>query len=105
MAAALARTAAGDAGPEAVRRPDFFLRDLAHAKELAERAWQSSRAVWVGEWHTHPMGGPQPSQTDLQTYARLLSMGDLNFEVFVSIIVVPDPRVGWDEPSIEPGRV
>lgn len=59
---------AGDAGPRADRRPDFFLRDLSHARELADGAWKRSRAVWVGEWHTHPTGGPEPSATagDLQ---------------------------------------
>jgi integrative and conjugative element protein (TIGR02256 family) len=62
---------AGEPGPRAERRPDFFLRDLEHARGLAARAWQETGAVWIGEWHTHPMGGARPSATDLGTYARL----------------------------------
>jgi integrative and conjugative element protein (TIGR02256 family) len=91
---------AGDAGPAAVRRPDFFLRDLAHARTLAEAAWEDSRAIWVGEWHTHPLGGRQPSSSDLTTYLRLLAAADLDFELFVSIIVTADGAEGWSRPRL-----
>jgi integrative and conjugative element protein (TIGR02256 family) len=90
----------GDPGPAADRRPTFFSRDLAHANALAQDAWQRSRAVWVGEWHTHPAGGPQPSARDLATYAGLLAASALAFEVFVSIIVVPNNVSGWDAPQM-----
>jgi integrative and conjugative element protein (TIGR02256 family) len=82
---------AGDPGPGAERRPDYFLRDLAHARELADAAWQESDAVWVGEWHTHPTGPATPSARDLVTYSGLLTDPDLSFGTFVSIIVVPNP--------------
>ncbi|HEY8465211.1 MAG TPA: Mov34/MPN/PAD-1 family protein [Solirubrobacterales bacterium] len=93
---------AGDPGPNADRRPDFFLRDLAHAQLLASRAWEERRAIWVGEWHTHPEGGVAPSPVDLATYARLLSASALEFEVFVSVIVVPDEAEGWSMPRLHP---
>lgn len=93
---------AGDAGPRAQRRPGFFLRDLEHARAIAQRAWDESRAIWIGEWHTHPMGGNTPSPVDLGTYVRLLGASALEFEVFVSIIVTPDPQHGWAEPKLWP---
>ncbi len=93
---------AGDAGPGAIRRADFFLRDRAHAERLAEAAWDDRQAVWVGDWHTHPMGGPQPSERDLRTYTGLLAAAELEFEVFTSIIVVPDPTAGWERPVLTP---
>ena len=93
---------AGDAGPAADRRPDFFLRDLVHTRALADKAWQQSRAVWVGEWHTHPKGGRAPSASDLSTYIRLLAASALEFDVFVSIIVVPDQLGGWTGPRLWP---
>lgn len=89
---------AGDAGPKAHREPGFFLRDLEHAQRLADEAWDESKAIWVGEWHTHIHGDSRPSATDLGTYARLLAATDLRFDVFVSIIVVPDAEHGWEEP-------
>jgi integrative and conjugative element protein (TIGR02256 family) len=93
---------AGDPGPEAERHAAFFLRDLKHAQALATRAWKDRRAIWVGEWHTHPHGGPAPSPVDLSTYARLLSAWALEFEVFVAIIVVADEENSWKTPRLCP---
>jgi integrative and conjugative element protein (TIGR02256 family) len=93
---------AGDAGPRAIRRSDFFLRDLEHARKLADAAWEGSRAIWIGEWHTHPCGGPEPSASDLQTYARLLAAQALEFEVFAAVIVVPHAHGGWSDPQAWP---
>lgn len=93
---------AGDAGPRAIRRSDFFLRDLAHARQLADDAWERTGAVWVGEWHTHLKREPQPSQADLSTYVRLLAIAELNFVVFTSLIVIPDVERGWAAPQIWP---
>jgi integrative and conjugative element protein (TIGR02256 family) len=93
---------AGDPGPKADRRPDHFLRDLEHAQALATRAWEEGRAVWVGEWHTHPHGGTGPSPIDLATYAQLLSASALEFEVFVAVIVVADEAGGWAAPRLCP---
>lgn len=88
----------GDPGPAAERQPDFFLRDLDHARELAAAAWNDSEAVWVGDWHTHPSGPATPSNRDLVTYAGLLADPELAFVTFVSIIVIPDPD--WTSPRL-----
>jgi integrative and conjugative element protein (TIGR02256 family) len=93
---------AGDPGPNARREPGFFLRDLEHAQRLADEAWDESKAIWVGEWHTHVHGDSRPSATDLGTYASLLAAADLHFDVFVSIIVVPDAERDWEEPWLAP---
>lgn len=93
---------AGDPGPNAERRPDFFLRDLAHAQFLAREAWSDREAVWVGDWHTHPISGAHPSDRDLRTYSGLLAAAELSFQVFVSIIVIPDPAEGWAQPHLFP---
>ncbi len=91
---------AGDAGEHAERRPDYFLRDRAHAERLAEAAWERSRAVWVGEWHTHPDGLPIPSTRDLATYSALLDDSELAFKALVSVIAVPDPAQRWEAPRL-----
>ncbi len=79
-------TIAGGPGPNAVHRSDFFLRDLAHSQELADRAWTSHRAVWLGEWHTHPNTGLEPSTADLATYRQHLSDHSLAFDDLISIV-------------------
>jgi integrative and conjugative element protein (TIGR02256 family) len=81
---------AGTPGPKAVRRPDFFLRDLAHTQAFANRHFLEDAAVWIGEWHTHPHSSPTPSPQDLSTYMRLLDDPELDFEgEFISLIVGP----------------
>jgi len=99
---------AGDAGPNAERRTDFFRRDLAHAQRLADTAYEETCSHWVGEWHTHPDGPLEPSGTDLLTYQALLDDTELEFESFLAVIVGPGPD-GWAAPMaaawmIEPNR-
>jgi integrative and conjugative element protein (TIGR02256 family) len=87
---------AGEPGSHAERRSDFFLRDRAHAEALAAEAWKRSRAIWVGEWHTHPTGPGTPSTRDLVTYSGLLDDSELAFDALVSVIVVPDADAAWE---------
>ncbi len=91
---------AGERGPRAERRADYFLRDLEHAQMLAATAWERSRAVWVGEWHTHPKGPAEPSTSDLATYRNLLGSAELQFESFVSLILRPDEQLAWRRPHM-----
>lgn len=86
-------TGAGAPGPLAVRRPRFFLRDLAHARMLAGQAWEHDRSQWVGEWHTHPLGRPVPSDLDLRSYATHVHDPELGFRRFISVIVA------WNVPG------
>lgn len=77
---------AGDPGPNASRSERTFLRDLDHARCLADSAWLEDRSQWIGEWHTHPTGGLSPSAVDLRSYMRHLQDPELGFERFVAII-------------------
>lgn len=92
---------AGDAGPAAVRQPRLFSRDTAHAEALASEAWRRERAEWVGEWHTHPEAGPEPSELDLASYAKVLSDPELSFDCFVAVIVTGGPS-GWTDAVLTP---
>lgn len=77
---------AGTPGPAAVRMPTYFLRDLAHAQALADEAYATDRSVWVGEWHTHPIGPAAPSARDTATYRQLVGDPDLAFHSIVALI-------------------
>jgi integrative and conjugative element protein (TIGR02256 family) len=90
---------AGGPGPNAVHEPTRFVRDLDHAVELADRAWNEEQAVWIGEWHTHPVAGPVPSETDLSSYLRHLEDPELGFERFLSLIVAPAHTGAAPEPG------
>lgn len=88
-------TVAGGPGPWAVRRPNYFLRDLDHARTLAAAAWETDRSQWIGEWHTHPRGPARPSPLDLRTYRRLLTDPELGFDAFLSLVVTPAGLTAW----------
>jgi integrative and conjugative element protein (TIGR02256 family) len=93
-------TIAGDAGPAARRERHRFLRDLDHARALADEAYDDHGGVWIGEWHTHPKGPPTPSAVDLRTYATHLADPTLGFERFLSLIVLPCPDHAWQHVSV-----
>lgn len=93
-------TIAGDPGPNSQRGRDTFLRDRDHAARLAAAAWESDRATWIGDWHTHPTTPPVPSPIDLASYARHLQDADLDFDRFLSVIIGLDDQrharvAGW----------
>lgn len=83
---------AGGPGQGAVRTPSFFLRDRAHAQQLADDAYQRDGSIWVGDWHSHPRTPPVPSDLDLTTYRQLLADPDLRFAVFVALIIGTGPN-------------
>jgi integrative and conjugative element protein (TIGR02256 family) len=79
--------AAGPPGENAIRRRDFFLRDLETAEQLLVREFDDHGAVWIGDWHTHTIGDGRPSSTDATSYMRLLNDPELQFSTFLSLIV------------------
>lgn len=68
----------------------FHKRDKSH-QSAASKAWRESRGThtWLGEWHTHPSGGPSPSGTDLNSWRRLT---DHSASPMVFAVVSP---AGW----------
>ena len=92
----------GGPGPAAVRRRNYFRRDLAHAAALAEDAAKADGSAWIGEWHTHGIDMPEPSTRDLRTYRALLNDPELGFARVLSVVVLadPDPDAGWKAPRL-----
>lgn len=77
---------AGGPGPNATRGERTLVRDLDHARRLADSAWLEDRGQCIGEWHTHPTGSLSPSQVDLHSYMRHLHDPELGSDRFVAII-------------------
>lgn len=86
---------AGGPGPNAKRSTHRFLRDLQHARDLADHAYDADGSIWLGEWHTHPQGPATPSDIDLTTYTGHLSDASLAFDRFLACIVLPCPEHQW----------
>ncbi len=93
-------TVAGGPGPHALRTTNRFTRDLAHAEGLADAAYDRDGSVWIGEWHTHPKGPPEPSEVDLRTYLSHLNDSRLGFDRFLSLIALPCPDHAWQHTSV-----
>ena len=90
----------GDPGPNAIRGPVSFTRDLEHARMLAERAAKFDGSVWIGEWHTHLIELPAPSEHDLLTYRTLLHDRTIDFTRLLSLIILPADDGRWSPPRI-----
>lgn len=90
---------AGRPGPDAIRRRDFFQRDLQHAQSFADRAFALDRSIWIGEWHTHLHTPPRPSTRDFATYQTLLGDPELAFDYFVAIILADNTNC-WHTPQL-----
>ncbi|MEX2548409.1 MAG: Mov34/MPN/PAD-1 family protein [Chloroflexota bacterium] len=85
---------AGDAGPGASRRRDFFRPDVVHAQHLALDAFTADGSQWIGTWHTHlRWRSGRPSSSDLTTYRSHLREPALGFSRFVCIILTPTLRI------------
>lgn len=80
---------AGDPGPKAQRGKRSFLRDLSHAQDLAQLAWETDQSQWIGEWHTHPAGPLAPSERDLRSYLQHVHDPDLHLDRFLALIIGP----------------
>jgi hypothetical protein len=65
---------------------------------MADLTYRTDTSVWIGDWHTHPGGPAQPSDTDLASYRTLLMDSDLRFEVFLTVVITSDPATGWARP-------
>lgn len=78
-------------GPADVSGPCSFLKQDPTHESKAQAAWKASggTSTYVGEWHSHPRGGPDPSNVDRQNW-RKVAKGLVRSAVFV--IVAP---AGW----------
>lgn len=90
----------GGPGPKAVRRSNYFRRDLEHAATVAANAAVADGSSWIGEWHTHGIAMPEPSSRDLRTYQILLDDPDLAFARILAVIVLAAPDGGWQMPVL-----
>lgn len=55
------------------RRFEFIRRDESH-QVYVDRQWHESegRVTYIGEWHTHPVSNPRPSDLDMSEWGQKL---------------------------------
>lgn len=66
-------TAVVGPGPRAEHRPFTFAPDYDYQEQEIARVYEESGRRWqyLGDWHTHPEGGPWLSDKDLATLTRI----------------------------------
>ena len=69
---------AGGPGPRARHRPRSFRPDRDAVGRAIERVHEASagRYGYIGSWHTHPLGRPAPSSTDIGTASEMAADED-----------------------------
>jgi integrative and conjugative element protein (TIGR02256 family) len=74
-----------------LRQPYRFVKQDPRHQRAATRAWLASdgKDTYIGEWHTHPLGGPKPSTIDAATWRGLVATTK---RTMIFVIVAPD---GW----------
>jgi integrative and conjugative element protein (TIGR02256 family) len=79
---------ASEAGPNAKRSSCGFLRDTQYCQQVLNEEHALSGADYVGEWHTHVIDLPRPSEGDLVTLTGIILDRDYNFPSFSMILAI-----------------
>ena len=78
-------------GRKDIREAYRFTKQDPRHQRAATRAWVTSggKDTYVGEWHTHPRGGPEPSTIDTASWRDLAA---ITKRMMIFVIIAPD---GW----------
>ena len=61
--------------PDSRRRRTTFYRGAQGLRELLRALWRKN-AYYLGEWHYHPGGSPEPSSTDIRRMQEIAESDD-----------------------------
>jgi len=73
----------------------LFLRGVSGLAGRLRRLWDTG-AYYVGEWHFHPFGSPDPSETDRGQIRAFARDQQLHCPHPVMVVLGGDPRGEWD---------
>lgn len=73
----------------------LFVRGISGLTRRLSRLWKTG-AYYVGEWHFHPFGPSDPSETDRRQIRAFARDRQLRCPHPVMVVVGGDPGVDWD---------
>lgn len=74
----------------------WFQRGTRGLQAWIDRLWSAGRSYYLGEWHSHPTGRPEPSPTDLKQMRQLALSAEVHCPEPVLLILGGTPSTGWD---------
>lgn len=82
-------TRASSSGPKAVKKRNFFSRDVFYCQRLLDQ-WaimSKGKTDYLGEWHKHFEEKPHPSPLDLDTINRIAFDGNYHINRPILLII------------------
>lgn len=73
----------------------WFVRGVRGLQSLVDRFWRQNRHYYLGEWHFHPYGAPEPSQDDKDQLNKIANDESYHCPEPVLLIVGGDPAGSW----------
>lgn len=67
----------------------FFIRNAKRAQMVVDAAWAKSNGtrIYLGEWHTHPVPNPFPSNEDKKLILNMLKLSRMEIDFLLLAIV------------------
>lgn len=74
---------------------NLFLRGVVGLSKMLGKIWKTG-AYYLGEWHFHPFGSPDPSGTDRTQIRAFARNAELHCPRPIMAVVGGDPRGYWN---------
>lgn len=75
--------------------PTWFFRGIRGLQEKLDFLWRRDRQFYIGEWHFHPFGTPQPSPTDIKQMQEISESEEYHCPEPVLLILGGNPQLNW----------
>ena len=82
--------------PDSRRGRSWFNRGVAGLREMLAQRWRAKdRTHYLGEWHFHPAGAPNPSGPDIRAMQKLALDEAYNCPSPILLILGGSPKTRW----------
>ena len=88
-------TAVSGAPPDSQSGRNWFSRGVAGLQRWLNLLWLKKQYYYLGEWHLHPNGAPNPSQTDIDQMEAITTSSLYRCPEPILLIVGGSSTLGW----------
>lgn len=75
--------------------PTWFYRGVRSLQRWLDGMWARKNQYYLGEWHFHPHGAPQPSLTDIRQMEQIAGSPDYHCPEPILVIIGGDVTRNW----------